>query len=139
MQLLEFICMYHRRFGSLKQPVSQSFVSSVTDFRLSLVLTGTTVYKSHSAQLLYLLYDIKSVDITHFCENSDKDIFAHSVDFQDVFYMRDFPAFLMQPAFNPSQLTIFVINLCAYYLLLNISIAGYAHAVTSLSTVSLIH
>ena len=49
MQLFEFVCMHNCWLCSLKQPVSQPFASSMTDFCLSLVLTRTTCYKSHSA------------------------------------------------------------------------------------------
>ena len=68
------------------------------------MLAGTAGYKPHSTQLLYFLYIIKSADISHLRKNSCKDVFANPVDFQDIFCMWYFHAFLIQYIFNLRQL-----------------------------------
>ena len=45
MEFFEFLRMCHRRLGCLKQPISKSFASSVTDFGFSSMLTRATCYQ----------------------------------------------------------------------------------------------
>ena len=81
----EFRSVCHYRLCRLKEPVSESFTSSVADSGLSFMFSRTACYQTQTAKLLYFLCIIKSRDISHLCNDSGQNRFTYSGYLQNVF------------------------------------------------------